>query len=128
MLRPQIKAASFKAQERIFSHGDAGDQMFIIRKGIVKILLPLEGGGGHHLASFGKGDFFGDVTFLDNQRRSADAISETETDIFSISRTDFNMIAEREPQISGHVFCRLAHILATRLRRSDAEIRDLKQS
>ena len=127
-LRPYVKKRICKAQEPIFLHGDEGDDLYIIRKGIVKIVLPLEGGAVHHLASFGKGDFFGDVAFLDRQKRSADAIAETETHIYSISRKDFDQAGESEPRITAHVFFKLAHVLAARLRRADTEIRDLKQS
>lgn len=127
-LRPYVKKRSYKSQEKIFLHGDEGDDIFIIRMGIVRIVLPLEGGAIHHLASFGRGDFFGEVAFLDQQKRSADAIAETDTQIYSISRKDFNQAGEAEPRISAQVFSSLAHVLAVRLRRADVEIRDLKQS
>ena len=127
-LAPHIRNISFRANDKIFHHGDQGDDIFIIRRGVVKIMLPLDGGSSHHLASFGRGDFFGDVAFLDRQKRSADAIAETDTDIFAISREDFEKACQEEPMIGSHVFLSLAHILAARLRRADAEIQDLKMS
>ena len=67
--------------QKVFSQGDSGDEIFFIRRGSVRILLPLEGGNHHHLATFGKGDFFGEISFLDKGVRSADAEAKTQTEL-----------------------------------------------
>ena len=48
---------TFQAGQKIFSHGDSSDELFFIRKGSVRIVMPLEGRTGHHLATFGAGRF-----------------------------------------------------------------------
>ncbi|MBI3534684.1 MAG: SLC26A/SulP transporter family protein, partial [Deltaproteobacteria bacterium] len=53
---------SYQIGEKIFMQGDPGDELYIIRKGIVKILLPLPNGKLHHLATFTQGDFLGDMS------------------------------------------------------------------
>ncbi|MFN4152632.1 MAG: SLC26A/SulP transporter family protein, partial [Candidatus Sericytochromatia bacterium] len=74
-----IKTCSYKAGEKIFSSGEKGDELFFIRKGAVKIVLPLSNNQSHHLSTFGKGNFFGEMSFLDGVSRSADAIAEVDT-------------------------------------------------
>ncbi len=115
------------AGERVFEHGDAGDEIFIIRRGEVRIELPISGREGHHLATFGRGDFFGDIAFLDRGTRSADAVARTEAEIYVLSRRVFDRFARREPQLAGLIFAGLARILAVRLRRTDAELRALEE-
>lgn len=108
--------------EAIFKAGDMADELYLIRRGIVRIVLPL-GGTYHNLASFGRGNFFGEIAFLDRGTRSADAIATTPVDLFVISRARFDEMSRAQPIIGVKVFARLARSLALRLRRTDAELR-----
>ena len=118
---------SKKHGEKIFSQGERGDELFLIRKGLVRILLPLEHDKNMHLATFGQGDFFGDMSFLDDASRSADAVIETDADLYVISRKKFDALADQYPDLGKAVFFRLAHCLAERLRHTDAELRALEE-
>lgn len=119
---------SFEAGQKIFTEGDIGDELFLIRRGTVRIVLRLAGRSQHHLATFGRGDFFGDMAFLDRSVRSADAVTSTTTDLYVLSRARFDAVAEAYPQMGKKVFARLARALAIRLRRTDAELRALVES
>ncbi|OFW17849.1 MAG: hypothetical protein A3H97_12525 [Acidobacteria bacterium RIFCSPLOWO2_02_FULL_65_29] len=119
---------SFAAGETIFKAGDAGDELFLIRRGIVRIVLPITAGNYHNLASFGRGDFFGEMAFLDHDARSADAVATTATDLFGISRVRFNEVSRSNPKVGVKTFGRLARALAIRLRHTDAEVRALYES
>jgi SulP family sulfate permease len=120
-----VGQVSFEASQRIFNQGDSGDQIFLIRRGTVRIMLPLTGGGRHHVATFSKGDFFGELAFLDRGLRSAEAIASSPTDLFSLSRERFDAIASQYPSTARRVLLRLARSLAIRLRQADSEIQGL---
>ncbi len=122
-----VVEGSYKAGERIFGKGDHGDELFMIRKGQVRIVLPLTGGKTHHLGTFGAGDFFGDMAFLDNHPRSADAFAENPVELFIMSRARLDRLVAEHPQ-AGIIFSRIAHVLATRLRQTDAELASLRES
>ncbi len=126
-LRARAQEKHFEAGERIFSAGDRGDELLLIRKGMVSIQLPLAGGRFHHLATFGAGDFFGDMSFLDQRPRSADAVAITPVDLFVLSRAHFDGVAADHPRI-GFVFAHIAHVLAIRLRQTDAELATLEDA
>ncbi len=113
--------------QKIFSQGDQGDEIFFIRRGIVRILLPLEGGKRHHLATFCRGDFFGEISFLDFGIRSADAEAKTPTDLYVLSRSLFNAQSRSDASLGVRVFARLALAIAARLRHTDAEVRVLEE-
>ncbi|MFN7975535.1 MAG: SulP family inorganic anion transporter [Acidobacteriota bacterium] len=116
------------AGQTIFRCGDAGDELYLIRRGVVRIVLPLEGGTHHNLASFGRGDFFGELAFLDRGKRSADAIATSATELYVISRERIDAAFRDHPAGSSRLFARLARALALRLRRADAEVRALYES
>ena len=110
--------------EKVFSRGEvATDEIFLVRRGRVDVLLPLAGGKRHHLASIGAGGFFGELAFLDKNIRSTDAEAKTATEIYIFSRSKFNQLCLQSPEIGTQVFSRLALVIAERLRATDAELR-----
>jgi sulfate permease, SulP family len=113
--------------DKIFSREDEGDEMFLVRRGSVRIMLPLEGGKRHHLATIGRGGFFGELSFLDRGVRSADVEAKTVTDLYALSRARFNVLSRSSPTAGVQVFARLAIAIAERLRQTDAELRVLEE-
>lgn len=119
---------SFKAGEKIFVLGDAGDEMFLIRRGTVRIMLPISPTQGHHLATFGRKDFFGEMAFLDPAPRSANAIAYTDSDVFVLSRKRFEALAEEHKKLGIDLVLSIARVLAVRLRYANSELRVLHLS
>ena len=78
------------AGESIFARGDAGDELFLIRRGAVRIVLPLSDRQAHHLGTFGRGAFFGEMAFLDGEVRSANALAFVDTEL-SVSYTHLTL-------------------------------------
>jgi SulP family sulfate permease len=127
-LAPCMGERTCASGETIFQGGDAGEELFLIRRGIVRIVLPLEGGKYHNLAAFGRGNFFGEVAFLDRSRRSANAVATTPTELFVISRAKFDELSKAHPLVGLKIYARLARALALRLRHTDAEVRALYEA
>lgn len=122
-----IKERSCASGEKVFAQGDVGDEVFLVRRGSVRIMLPLEKGKYHHLATIGRGDFFGEVVFLDRGHRSADAVAKVRTELFVFSRLQFNKLSRSDATVGVQIFARVAHALALRLRQADAELRTLEE-
>ena len=122
-LEAVMEKRTYKAGEKIFASGDAGDEMFLIRRGAVRIVLPLSGAQGHHLATFGRSDFFGEMAFLDPAPRSADAFAFTDTDLFVLSRARFDTLAEEHKKMAVALVLGVARVLAIRLRYANSELR-----
>ncbi len=123
-----VEERSFEAGGTIFRRGDEGDELLLIRRGLVRVVLPLDGGKHHNLATFARGDFFGDMAFLDHGTRSADALATTRTDLYAISRRRFDELSRAHPELGVRIFARLARALALRLRYTDGELRSLQES
>ncbi|MBK9346700.1 MAG: SLC26A/SulP transporter family protein [Burkholderiales bacterium] len=110
----------------IFSRGDAGDELFLIRRGAVRIVLPVSDTKSHHLGTFGRGSFFGEMSFLDGAARSADAVAFSQTDLYVLSRKVYNQFAEAHRKTALDLMEGIASTLASRLRYTTAELRVLE--
>ena len=123
-----IAERSFHSGEKIFFMGDKSDQIYFVRKGTVKIGLPLTGGMIHHLLTLSRGDFFGEMSFLDKGTRSADAIAVNDVMLFILSREQFEKITKVYPEIAGIFFERLAFAISQRLRLTNIELMAMEES
>jgi len=116
------------AGETIFRRGEAGAELFLVRRGEVRIAVPFESGKQLVLTVCGRGHIFGDMAFLDKRPRSADAVALTEADLYVIPRARFDEVVRAHPLVGVKIFARLARILALRLRYTDAELRALLEA
>ena len=123
LLRACAELRTHKAGETIFRAGDRGDELFLIRKGIIRIVLQLESGRRYNLTTFARGDFFGDMAFLDKDLRSADAVAVVPTEVFAISRARVDEVVRQHPEVGVRIFARLSTALALRLRYANNELR-----
>jgi SulP family sulfate permease len=121
-----MELRSCKAGEKIYSPGDAGDRLFLIRRGTVRMMLPSEGTDGYHLATYGRGDFFGGLSFLDGQPRGNEAISQTDTELYVLPREAFDRLGDQHKRLTQNLFEAIAGVLALRLRRGDMELAALR--
>lgn len=122
-----MKPIQLKPGEKVFNQGDLGDEMFLVRRGSFRVLLPLSAGKYHHLATFEQGNFFGEIAFLDHDRRSADVEAKSNADLYVFSRARFNEFSRSEPEIGAQVFARIALAIAQRLRHTDSELKALEE-
>lgn len=125
-LEQAMEMRSYPTGTKIFARGDTGDELFLIRKGAVRIMLPISDKQSHHLGTFGRGAFFGEMAFLDGDPRSADAIAFTDTELYVISRKTFDKFAEDHKKLAIGLMEGLASVLASRLRYTNAELRVLE--
>lgn len=126
-LEAHMEKRSYKTGEMVFSRGDDGGELFLIRRGSVRIMLPMTRRAEIHVATFSRGDFFGEVSFLDGGKRSADALAFTDTDVFVLSRARFDDLSEEHKKIAIKLLEGIATSLALRLRNSNAELLALKE-
>ena len=119
---------SVRAGEVVFRKGDTGSELFIVRRGNVSVNLPLEDGHRYHLTTFTDGHFFGDMAFLDQQPRSADAMAVTDTELFVLSRARYEELAKANPGLAVEILRNLCREMAVRLRYSNSELRALHES
>ena len=118
-----LEKRSWKAGETIYSCGDPSNDLFLIRKGEVKIVDSVgRGGAMKHIATYGRGDFLGGQAFLDNRQRSNDAIAIRDCDMYILSLEKFNYLADEHKRIALVLITKLARLLSIRLRHINEEL------
>ncbi|MEO5341121.1 MAG: SLC26A/SulP transporter family protein [Magnetococcus sp. MYC-9] len=122
LLQTVVEERFCRAGDFVFRQGDEGDELFIVRRGAVRILLPLATGKSQILAILGRGHFLGDMAFLDRGKRSTDAMADQLTEIYVLSRKRFDELTQANPQLGSKVLLRLAKALSSRLRHTNAEL------
>lgn len=118
-----LEKRSWKAGETIFSRNDPSDDLFLIRKGEVKVMGHVGRGANlKHIATYGRGDFLGGLAFLDHRPRSNDAIAISDCDMYVLSLEKFNFLTEEHKRIALVLVTKLARMLAIRLRHTNDEL------
>jgi CRP/FNR family transcriptional regulator, cyclic AMP receptor protein len=95
--------------EVLFQKGDAGDALFGVRRGQIRIETGAADGSRLTLNFMGPGDLFGEVAVLDGQDRTADAAAGEASELFVLRREDFLSFLEREPKVAVKLIELLCH-------------------
>ena len=101
-----------------------GETFFIITRGTVKVTRLSDDGREVILAILGESDFFGEMSLLDGEGRSANIVVNENAEVMTLSRRDFLECLESYPKIA----IALLEELAVRLRKSDQQIESLSLS
>ncbi|UOQ67043.1 cyclic nucleotide-binding domain-containing protein [Hymenobacter volaticus] len=110
---PIMKEVTFHEGQEIFAKGDLGTSLFIVYGGEVNIF-----NGTQQLATFRKGDFFGELALLDAEPRSATAVAHGSVVAFRLDQEDFYDVMEER----GEVLRNVLRVLCQRLRRQNEKM------
>ena len=94
-----LEPRSIKASEIIFNEGDDGAEMFIIISGKVDAWVNLADGTQRWIFEMGPGDFFGEMSIIANESRSATLAAKGDLELFAIHGSDFFRILFEYPMI-----------------------------
>ncbi|HTR49911.1 MAG TPA: cyclic nucleotide-binding domain-containing protein [Kofleriaceae bacterium] len=108
-----------KAGKTIFSAGDAGDTMYVVATGTVKLTK-----GEAKVAELGKGQHFGEMALVDRTSRSLTATATTDVQLVVISRKDFYELIKREPASAVKLLWAFVQVLGARLRKTTSDLGD----
>jgi len=111
----------------IFKANSPGSELMLIALGQIKITLPLSGNAILHLATFGRGQFFGEISFLDLQPHSADAYAQTDVELLVMTRDDFDRISTHHQNLNSQVMACLAFAIAARLRHTNSDLLQVRE-
>jgi len=109
-LAKTAKVVSFPADARVVKQGEPGIGLYLILSGETEVRK-----GGRALARLQPGQFFGEMTLLDEQPRSADVVAMAPTECAVLSRWEFWGFAKGEPDVLQAVLREMAR----RLRETD---------
>jgi len=115
----KLEDVEFQADETIFQSGDAGDFIYFIKKGQVRVH-----NNNREIERLGVYDIFGEMALLDSQPRMAAATPVEKTDVLRLDKASFDkLIRERIEIVQG-----ITRILTKRLRSHDQRLEETRDS
>ena len=98
----------FSSGEMILREGDSSKDMFIIQTGKVKVIKNM---AGHdiELGTLEKGDFFGEMSLLESEPRTASIIAETPCKVLVIQAGGLLVRLRRDPTLAFEMLQKLSN-------------------
>ncbi|HTA07196.1 MAG TPA: Crp/Fnr family transcriptional regulator [Streptosporangiaceae bacterium] len=120
-LRTDIVDVVLDRGERLFTEGDAGDKLYIILTGKIKLTKAAPDGRENLLSVHGPGEMFGELSLFDPIPRTSSASAVTNARLAAIAHDDLRTWLSSRPEVAMH----LLQALAQRLRRINEVKADL---
>ncbi len=112
---------TFEKGQTIIHKSDRGDTFFSILTGKVRVILTDEEGKEFIVGILKQFDFFGELSLLDGEPRSATIVSQDATEVLVIKRDDFLKLITKHPEMC----IKILEVLGSRLRKANQHIESL---
>jgi CRP/FNR family transcriptional regulator len=120
-LRTSVTEVRLAKGQTLFSENDAGDRLYVVLEGKIKLSRTAADGRENLLSVLGPGEMFGELSLFDPRPRTASAIALTEARLAGLGHDDLRPWLTGRPEVALH----LLRALAQRLRRTNDVIADL---
>ena len=114
-----LEPRHFDKGDTIFSRGDSGEELFLVREGSVQVFVESNDGEKIILAENERGDVFGEIPLLDGGPRTATAVAVEDSEVLTFNRDHLLELVEKHP----HVAIDLLTVMGRRLRSTDELLR-----
>ncbi len=113
----QLDVVNFAPGEVIFNYGDPGDSIYIIADGEVEVSFKNDTGEKIVLELARMGDFFGELSMLDQGTRSATVTATQETQALRLDHADLEKYLSQRPQAAMDLLAAMGSRLRTTVER-----------
>ena len=111
----------YPAGDIVLYKGNSGQVMYLILKGSVKVVITDETGGEIILSNFSTGEYFGEMSALDDMPRSANVVTIEDSEFLVISHDIIRISIRKNPDMA----LKLLSEMSRRLREADQQINNL---
>jgi sulfate permease, SulP family len=125
-LAANVELRLVKAGKRVFKTGSDSDSLYFLRRGAVKLTVPIHKKESYHLATCGPGDLIGAKGFIEVHRQAMDALALVDSDVYVLTREGFEVLAVDHSDLAVALVGRLARDLAMRLHTAITEVQVLR--
>jgi diguanylate cyclase (GGDEF)-like protein len=120
-----LEPRRFAKGEIVCTRGDPGTEMFIVRTGRVASMAVDKDGNERQLYEFGPGRFFGEMSIIENEPRSATCIALDETELLVLEGLDFYRLVWEHPMIGSRMLSSMARVMAGWLDEASGFLHDM---
>lgn len=115
---------NFKKGAAIIKEGEDGEEMFILYKGTVEIGKNTLAKELYTVVKLSAQDnaFFGELALIDNDKRSATVIADTDCELLVLSKKHFLEFGDSNNRLGLLITRKISQILAQRMRRGNQDI------
>jgi CRP/FNR family cyclic AMP-dependent transcriptional regulator len=108
----------YKAGETVFEKDDVGDSLYLIVEGEVDVVIPdaNKAGPGKALATLAAPEFFGEMSLIDKEYRSASTQVRQDASLLQLSNENLFSFSKAYREGFTWVVVNIARVLSTRLR------------
>jgi CRP/FNR family cyclic AMP-dependent transcriptional regulator len=124
-LAATLELRSLAAGEIVFREGDAARDMFAVVSGEMEVLKRSRRGREARVALLGPGDWFGEMSIVDVQPRSASVRVLSPSRVVRMTAADLDALYRRDIRAYAIIILNLARELSRRLRVADGILADL---
>jgi CRP-like cAMP-binding protein len=110
---------TYNAGDHVVHENENSRDIFVILDGRISIGKTLYAGDERELGVLRSGDFFGEMSFIDDSPRSASASCLEKTSVLRIDKGSFDKMAVRKSRIAYKIMMKIARALGKRLRDSN---------
>ncbi len=125
LLVSMLVERSFDAGATVVAEGDPGRSMFIVHAGELVVSKRGDSGRAIRISSLAAGDFFGEMTLIEMQNRSATVVAQTPTVLYELAARELYKCYKTDIQAYVLVLQNINRELCRRLRRADNRITEL---
>jgi len=112
----------FDGGATVVEEGEPGRSMYIVHSGELVVSKLGESGRAVRMAGLGPGDFFGEMTLIEMQNRSATVVSESPTVLYELTAQNLYTYYKADIRAYVMVLQNINRELCRRLRRSDDRV------
>jgi len=124
-LARELQQLELPAGTYVFREGEAASCMFVVVQGDVEVLKKSRSGIDSRVAVLGPGDWFGEMSIIDVQPRSATVLTVSPTRLVKITAADLDRLYRADVKAYALIVQNIARELSRRLRVADGILADL---
>src|SRR4051812_15399494 len=113
---------AYKAGETVFEEGELGDSLFVIMTGEVEVVRRDGDGQQRTIATLGPTEFFGEMSLIDKEYRSATAKARVDSELLHLTAEQLTNFRQQHKDGFTFVVINIARVLSARLRSANTRI------
>lgn len=123
-----MQKRTYRTGEVLFTEGQIGKAVFVVRSGKVEITRKLSNGKTRKLAQVETGQMFGEMALLEHMPREATATTVEDSEIYLLYTSTLEALIQKRPTLGVVLMQNMAVLLSSHLRRANRELDNLGTS
>jgi CRP/FNR family transcriptional regulator, cyclic AMP receptor protein len=122
MLADLFSIREFKSGDFVFNQGDIGDSLYVIAEGRIDVLQRNPRGDDVRLATLDGPQFFGEMSLIDKEYRSASIKASTDAVLLQLSNENLHVFAKNYRNGFTWIAVNIARVVSARLRETNKRL------